>query len=131
MRSKNRIRKLYDGYDKALKPYKIEMKKVLEGDTSLAVAIIIAYRAEKIRLHYWRVIGYFGMEQRQAYKEFCKTKLQYKMMCGSDGFWKTLRLCGYEDIFRKYHKAIPEQKAFGEIYQVAMNVVNRNLKKTT
>ena len=131
MRSKNRIRKLYDGYDKALKPYKIEMKNRLESDISLAVAIVITYRAEKIRLHYWRVIGYFGMEQREAYKAFCKTKLQYKMMCGSDSFWNTLRLCGYEDIYKKYYKVIPEQKAFGLIYQIALNIINQNLKKTT
>lgn len=123
MRCKNRIRQLYDGYDRALKPFKMEMSKALNGNISLVVAIVIAYRTEKMRIHYWRVIGYFGMEQKEAYKAFCKTKLQYKMMCGRDSFWKTLRLCGYEDIFLKYHKSIPEQKAFGLIYKAAIDVI--------
>lgn len=126
MRSKNRIRKLYKGYDKALKPFKKEMIELMENNKSLAVAICETWRAEQHSTQYWNTISYFGMNHREAYKKFCDTKLPGKVLCGRDEFWLTLRLCGYIDIYKKYKKAIPERKAFGLIFGNALRIVNKS-----
>lgn len=126
MRSKNRIRKLYKGYDKALKPFKKDMVKLMENNKALAVAICETWRAEQYSKQYWQTIGYFGRNHREAYRGFCKTGLSGKVLCGRDEFWNTLRLCGYSDIYEKYKRAIPEQKAFGLIFGNALRIINNN-----
>lgn len=126
MRSKNRIRKLYKGYDKALKPFKTEMIKELNNNKALAVAIIETYRADKYCSQYWKTIGYFGRNHKKAYLGFCETGLSGKILCGRDEFWLTIKWCGYEDIYEKYKSSIPERKAFGLIFQAAIDIINKN-----
>lgn len=125
MRSKNRIRKLYKGYDNALKPFKREMIELMEANKALAVAICETYRADQYRSQYYRTIGYFGRKHRMAYMDFCNTGLPGKVLCGRDEFWLTLRFCGYEDIYEKYKSIIPERKAFGLIFCNALRIVNK------
>ncbi|EHP45084.1 MAG: hypothetical protein E7D79_14520 [Clostridium perfringens] len=125
MRSKNRIRKLYKGYDKALKPFKREMIELMESNKALAVAICETYRAGQYSSQYWRTIGYFGRNHKAAYIDFCKTGLSGKVLCGRDEFWLTLRSCGYSDIYEKYKNAIPEKKAFGIIFGNALRIINK------
>lgn len=126
MRSKNRIRKLYKGYDKALKPFKREMVELMENNKALAVAICETWRADQYKSQYWRVIGYFGRNHKFAYREFCNTGLSGKILCGRDEFWLTLRFCGYENIYEKYKNSIPERKAFGLIFANALSIINNN-----
>lgn len=125
MRCKNRIRSLYKGYDKALKPFKTEMIEVMKNNRALAFAICETWRAEKYSSHYWRTIEYFGFNHKEAYKAFCETGLAGKVLCGRDEFWLTLRFCGYKYIYEKYKESIPERKAFGLIFKNAMNIVNQ------
>lgn len=125
MRSKNRIRQLYKGYDKALKHFKKEMVEEMKNNKALAVAICETWRAEQYCTHYWKTIGYFGMNHKEAYKGFCDSGLSVKVLCGRDEFWITLRWCGYENIYEKYKNSIPERKAFGLIFKAAMNIVNK------
>lgn len=124
MRSKNRIRKIYKGYDKALKPFKTEMIKLMKDNKSLAVAICETYRAESYKRQYWETISYFGKNHQNAYNDFCKTGLSGNVLCGRDEFWLTLRFCGYESIYEKYRRKIPEKKAFGLIFKHAINIIN-------
>lgn len=125
MRCKNRIRSLYKGYDKALKPFKIEMIEVMKSNKAFAMAICETWRAEKYKSQYWKTIEYFGFNHGEAYKGFCKTGLPGKYLTGRDEFWLTVRFCGYEHIYEKYKKLIPERKAFGLIFGSAMDIVNR------
>ena len=124
MRSKNRIRKLYKGYDKALKPFKVEMTELIRNNRAFAVAIAETWRADKYRTQYWDTISYFGMNHKEAYKGFCDSGLSGKILCGRDEFWLTVRRCGYEDIYKKYRKLIPERKAFGLIFGQAIKIIN-------
>lgn len=124
MRAKNRIRTLYKGYDKALKPFKTEMVELMRNNKALAVAIAETWRAEKYSTQYWKTIGYFGQNHREAYKGFCDTGLSGKVICGRDEFWLTLRFCGHEDIYNRYRRLIPERKAFGLIFGEALRIIN-------
>lgn len=124
MRSKNRIRKLYKGYDEALKPFKVEMIKAMMNNRALAVAIAETWRASQYNTQYWRTIGYFGRNHKEAYKGFCNDKISEKILTGRDEFWITLRWCGYEEIYKKYKSSIPESKAFGLIFGEAIRIIN-------
>lgn len=125
MRNKNRIRKLYKGYDKALKPFKKEMIELMENNKALAVAIYETWRAEQHSTQYWKTIGYFGRNHKKAYRRFCDTGLSGRVLCGRDEFWLTLRLCGHNDIYEKYKRAIPERKALGLILGNALRIINK------
>lgn len=124
MRSKNRIRKIYKDYNKSLNPFKTEMIQAMKNNKALAFAICETYRAAEFSSHYWDTISYFANNHQEAYLSFCKTDLPGKRLCGSDGFWLTLRFCGYEDIYEKYKNSIPETKAFGLIFHHAINILN-------
>lgn len=124
MRSKNRIRKIYKGYDEALKPFKDEMIEAMQNNKSFAVAIAETWRAEQYSSQYWRTIEYFGFNHREAYKRFCETKIPGKVLTGRDEFWLTVRFCGYEHIYQKYRKSIPQNKAFGLIFGIAIDIIN-------
>ena len=124
LRSKNRIRSLYKGYDKALKPFKEEMIEAMENNKSFAVAIAETWRAEQYCSQYWRTIEYFGFNHGEAYKKFCDTGLAGKVLTGRDEFWLTVRFCGYDHIYIKYKKLIPERKAFGLIFGHALRIIN-------
>jgi len=125
VRSKNRVRKVYKGYDKALKPFKIEMIEIMENNRALAFAICETWRADKYKTQYHRTTRYFGINHRKAFSEFCLTEIPGEVLCGRDEFWLTLRLCGHEDIYEKYKKSIPEDKAFGLIFKNALDIVNK------
>lgn len=125
MRSKNRIRKLYRGYDKALKPFKSELVQAMKGNRALAVAIAETWRAEQYSNQYWETIGYFGRNHKEAYRGFCKSGLSGKVLCGRDEFWLTLRWCGYGDICKRYENIIPGNKAFGLIFGNALKIINK------
>ena len=124
MRSKNRIRNIYKDYDKSLKPFKTEMVNLMKNNKALAVAIAETWRADKYKSQYYKTIEYFGFNHRQAYLEFCKTDIPGKILCGQDRFWHTIRFCGYEDIYNKYRRSIPENKAFGLIFGYALRIIN-------
>lgn len=125
MRSKNRIRNLYKGYDEALKPFKTEMIKVMVNNKAFAVAIAETWRAEQYSTQYWKTIGYFGRNHKEAYRGFCKIGLSGKVLTGRDEFWLTVRFCGYEHIYEKYKNLIPERKAFGLIFGSALKIINK------
>ena len=124
MRNKNRIRKIYKGYDKALKPFKTDMIKLITANKALAVAIAQTWRAETHKQQYYRAIEYFGFNHRNAYSDFCKTNIAGKVLCGEDRFWNTIRFCGHEDIYLKYRNSIPECKAFGLIFGHILKIIN-------
>lgn len=128
MRSKNRIRNIYKGYDKALKPFKNEMVELMKNNVALAVAIAETWRADKYSTHYWETIGYFGRNHKEAYKGFCDTGLSGKVLTGRDEFWLTIRFCGHEEIYNKYKRVIPERKAFGLIFGQALKIINSQFK---
>ena len=124
MRSKNRIRKIYKGYDKAQKAFKTEMIEAMQKNKAFAVAIAETWRAEQYSTQYWRTIEYFGFNHREAYKKFYNTGIPRKVLTGRDEFWLTVRFCGYEHIYQKYRKSIPQNKAFGLIFSIAIDVIN-------
>lgn len=125
MRCKNRIRSIYKGYDKALKPFKNEMIEVMKSNRALAFAICETWRAQSYSKQYWKTIKYFAKNHEEAYYDgFCRTGLSGEVLCGRDEFWLTLRFCGYKHIYEKYRKSIPERKAFGLIFKNAMDIVN-------
>lgn len=124
MRSKNRVRRIYKGYDKALKPFKAEVIEAMKNNRAFAMAICETWRAEKYRSHYWNTIHYFGVNHKEAYRGFCDSGLSGKVLTGRDEFWLTVRLCGYEDIYNKYCRVIPERKAFGLIFGSALKIIN-------
>ena len=127
MKSKNRVRSLYKGYDKSLKPYKREMIEIMQNDKAFAVAIIETWRASKFRKQYFETIGYFGFNHKNAYSEFCKTNIIGKGLTGRDGFWNTVRMCGYGNIYEKYKNSIPESKAMGMVLGVAFKIINGHI----
>lgn len=124
MRSKNRIRTIYKGYDKALKPFRNEMIEAMENNKAFAVAIAETWRAEQYSSQYWRTIGYFGRNHKKVYRDFCDTGLSGKVLTGRDEFWLTVRFCGYDHIYEKYKRLIPENKAFGLIFGHALRIIN-------
>ena len=124
MRCKNRIRSIYPGYDKAINPFKKEMIEAMENNKAFAVAIAETWRAEQYSSQYWRTIGYFGRNHKKAYKGLCDTGISGKVLTGRDEFWLTVRFCGYDYIYEKYKRLIPERKAFGLIFGHALRIIN-------